>query len=311
MIISPWNSTVLRQHKVDAIVSELAFAKASRELIPHHPKVFMVSPLSKKVPAFVSPITSVEYESRKLSESGAVFLDGRSFMRAEARSDTGTVVVNNMQDELFTRLGVLTAMWVEDSSIREDFMRTGDIAAQAYIAWISHSIANKLGLDLEVSRELQIITGVFYSHLFLDAEDAVSVKGKERVERLIQRWTRHPIDIIQGIVQAMPYMSMLADYIKAVQEHFAHNTRVSQINVGFLVTTLGRSWFGYGAQEIAAVSLEYPPMYLALIEAACNTKVWRKTHLGQLVDRLKTGKQTEEFVRSMEVLAGRADGKYR
>lgn len=312
MIVSPWNSTVLRQHKnIAAIVSELAIAKAMGGLIAESESVMMVTPMAEKVDAFVMPITSCEYADRRLSDSGVVFMDGRSFMRRENRADAGFVVVNQMQSDFFCRIGDLTALWIKQPALREDFLRTGDLAAQVYISWVSHSIASKLGLDLEVSRELQIITGVYYIHQFFDAGEVLSSEGKAKVMRLIQRWTRHPLQIIEGIVEQLPYMNLLEDYVKGVQGYFAHNTRVSQINAGFLVMSLGRSWFGYGAPEIAAVSLEYPPAFLALVEAACNAKVWRKTHLGKLVERLNTGRAADEFIRSMEMLAGKAKGKTR
>ncbi|MNY73681.1 hypothetical protein D3C86_2125300 [compost metagenome] len=73
---------------------------------------------------------------------------------------------------------------------------------------------------------------------------------------------------------------------------------------------LGRSWFGYGAQEISAVAMEYPPVFLALVEAACNAKTWRKTYLGKVVERFSAGRAGTEFSKSMEVLAGRARGTH-
>ncbi|MNN83385.1 hypothetical protein D3C81_2004180 [compost metagenome] len=106
-------------------------------------------------------------------------------------------------------------------------------------------------------------------------------------------------------------MALLEDFIKGLQAHFSNNTRISQVNAGFLVMTLGRSWFGYGAQEIAAVAIEYPPAYLSLVEAAANAKVWRKTHLGKLVENLNQNRAAEAFARSMEVLAGEARGSDR
>lgn len=311
MIDSPWKSTVLRRHPIAQIVSELAIAKALGGLIAESESVMMVTPIAEKVPAFVMPITHVEYADRRLSDWGAVFMDGRSFMRRDNRNDAGFVVVNQMQSDFFCRIGDLTALWVKHPQMREDFLRVGDLAAQVYISWVSHSIASKLGLDLEVARELQIITGLYYAQQFFTAEECLSEQGKAKLMKLIQRWTRHPLQLIEGIVGQLPYMNLLDDYVKGVQTYFAHNTRVSQINVGFLVMALGRSWFGYGAQEISAVALEYPPAFLALVEAACNAKVWRKTHLGKLVERLSVGRTGDEFIRSMEVLAGMAKGKTR
>ncbi|MNZ95078.1 hypothetical protein D3C78_1142090 [compost metagenome] len=311
MINSPWNSTALRQYKLSGILSELAVAKAMGGLISDGPTVVLVTPAAEKVPTFVLPITSEEYADRKLNDNGAVFMDARSFMRREARSDTGFVVNNQMQADFFNRIGELTALWVRDPGMREDFLRTGDIAAQVYISWVSSTIANKLGVDLEVAREIQIITALFYVQRFYSAEDCLSDRGKEKSVKLIQRWTRAPLPLITGIVDDMPYMALLEDFIKGLQAHFSNNTRISQVNAGFLVMTLGRSWFGYGAQEIAAVAIEYPPAYLSLVEAAANAKVWRKTHLGKLVENLNQNRAAEAFARSMEVLAGEARGSDR
>lgn len=311
MINSPWNTTALRRYQLNTTLSELAMAKATGGLIAESQSVFLVTPVNESIPAFVLPITSVEYGDRKLNDNGVVFMDGRSFMRKENRSDVGYVVNNQMQADFFVRIGELTALWVKTPSLREDFIRTSDMPAQTYISWVSHAIANKLGLDLDVGRELQIITAAFYLHQFSDADDAVSERGKEKAVKLIQRWTRAPLQVIESVVNELPYMSLLEDYVKAVHDHFSRNTRVSQINVGFIVRALSSSWFGYGAAEISAVALEYPPVFLALVEAAANAKVWRKTYLGRLVERLAQGRTAQEFSRSMEVLAGQARGKDR
>jgi hypothetical protein len=311
MINSPWNSTVLRQHKLATTLSELAIAKASGGLLAEGASVIVVTPMNENVPAFTLPITAQEYADRKLSDSKAVFMDGRSFMRRENRSDVGFVVNNQLQADFFIRIGELTALWVNDPSVRGDFTRVGDLAAQTYISWVSHAIGNKIGIDLDVSRELQIITATFYLHQFHAADEIISVQGKEKVVKMISRWTRSPVPLIQGIVNEMPYMNLLEDYVAAIHAHFSNNSRVSQINVGFIVRALNTSWFGYGAQEISAVALEYPPAFLALVEAAANAKVWRKTYLGRLVEKLATGRIGQEFSRSMEALAGQARGKDR
>lgn len=311
MINSPWNSTVLRQHKLDAILSELAIAKASGGLLADGASVIVVTPANENVPAFTMPITAQEYASRKLSDAHAVFIDGRSYMRRESRSDVGFVVNNQLQADFFVRIGELTALWVNEPSIRGDFLRVGDLGAQTYISWVSHAIGNKIGIDLDVSRELQIITAAFYLHQFHSADEITSPRGKEKAVQMINRWTRAPLPLIQGIVEALPYMNLLEDYVAGIHAHFSNNSRVSQINVGFIVRALNTSWFGYGAQDISAVSIEYPPAFLALVEAATNAKVWRKTYLGRLVEKLATGRIGVEFSRSMEVLAGQARGKDR
>lgn len=306
MITSPWNSTVLRQHRTGEIISELAVAKATGGLLADGPAVVLVTPAAQEVPAFMLPITSEEYGDRKLNDNGAVFMDGRSFMRKEQRTATGFIVANQTQADFTVRLGELTALWVKDRSLRDDFLRVGDLAPQVYIAWLSGLITGKLGVDEVAAREIQIITGLFYIHQFYGADEALGSRGKETAMKLIQRWTRAPIQSIISIVESVGYMNLLEDYVAELRKYFAANTRIVQVNVGFITMSLGRSWFGFGAQEICGAALEYPPVFLALVEAAANIKVWRKTQLGTLVQRIgMVGRTMEEFVRSMETLAGK------
>lgn len=306
MITSPWKSTVLRQHRTGEIISELAVAKAIGGLVADGPAVVLVTPAAEKVPAFMLPITSEEYSERKLNDSGMVFMDGRSFMRREQRSDSGFIVANQTQADFTVRLGELTALWVKDRSVRDDFLRVGDLAPQVYIAWVAGLITGKLGVDEVTSREIQIITGLFYIHQFYGADEALSQRGKETAMKLIQRWTRASIQLIQGIVEQCPYMALLEDYVGMLRAHFSNNTRIVQVNVGFITMSLGRSWFGWGAQEICGTALEYPPAFLALVESAANTKVWRKTQLGTLVQKIGLNENgMSAFVKSMEILAGK------
>lgn len=306
MITSPWKSTVLRQHKTKDIISELALAKAMGGLMPESDSVILVTPNADKVDAFVLPITSEEYGNRNLSTTKAVFVDARSFLKKDQRSDTGFLVANQTQADFVVRLGELTAMWVKNPDVRDDFLRVGDLAPQVYISWLSSLISGKLGVDMETAREVQIITGLFYIHQFYDADVALQPRSKDTYIRLVQRWTRAPIQLIMDIVDKTQYMGLIEDYVNVLHDYFAANTRIAMVNSGFIVMSLGRSWFGFGATELAGCAIEYPPVFLALVEAAANAKVWRKTGLGTLVQRLgMAGTTMNEFIRSMETLAGK------
>lgn len=309
MINSPWKSTALRQSKIDEILSELAVAKAVGGLVAESDAVVLVTPMAGKVPAFSLPITSEEYAARKLSSTDAVFIDGRSFMRKEQRSDVGAIITNQTQADFTVRLGELTSLWVKSPELRPDFLRVSDLAARTYISWIAGVASGKLGTDLDTSREIQIITGLFYIHQCYGPDEVLSKAGKDRSMAMIQRWTKHPIQTITDIVNNAPYMSLLEDYVTVLKGHFSSNTRVATLSPGLYTMTLNRSWFGFGAEQICCVAFEYPPAFLALVEAAANAKVWRKTSLGLKVQQLASSSDMEALSRSMETLAGQARGK--
>lgn len=302
MITSPWNTTVLRQHKLESYLSELSIAMMDGHL--HHAggRCTYVSASSTKVPPFVMPITSKEYGTRKVTHvKGGVVIDARSFSR-EDRVNGGTIIANQMQAELFFRMGDLTSLWVEDPTSHIEFLRVGDLAANVYTRWIGQAIVSKLGLDMEAARDINIVAATFYAHKFYSAEEALSEDGVGKISHMINRWTRFPLANIEAIVPTLPYMSHIEDFIQAIHSTFEHNARIKQINAGFLIMSLGNSWFGYGAREISAVAIEYPPVFLSLVEAACNTKVWKRTYLGQLVDRLNVSRAADTFLKGMQVL---------
>lgn len=302
MITSPWNTTVLRQHKLESYLSELSIAMMDGHL--HHAggRCTYVSASSTKVPPFVMPITSKEYGTRKVTHvKGGVVIDARSFSR-EDRVNGGTVIANQMQAELFFRMGDLTSLWVEDPTSHIEFLRVGDLAANVYTRWVGQAIVSKLGLDMEAARDINIVAATFYAHKFYSAEEALSEDGIGKISHMINRWTRFPLANIEAIVPTLPYMSHIEDFIQAIHSTFEHNARIKQINSGFLIMSLGNSWFGYGAREISAVAIEYPPVFLSLVEAACNTKVWKRTYLGQLVDRLNISRAADTFLKGMQVL---------
>lgn len=310
MINSPWQSTVLRQHKLANILSELVYAATDGNLMQESKDVLFVTPKASSVPVFISPLTTHEYGQDRMRTTAAI-LDGRSFMRLDRHAEVGYVITNQLQADFFARVGLLTSYWVNEPEYRQDFLRVGEVPAQTYIAWVSQAITTKLGINVELAREIQILVALFYIHQFVSSDEANDKKEQAKYTTMIMRWTRAPAEMVSGIVDVCSYMPHMEDFVKELQSQFQHNTRISQINVGFLVMTLGRSWFGYGANEIAAVSIEYPPMYLALIEAACNSKVWKKTQLGRLTERFTVGRAGDAFLRSMDMLVARVEGNTR
>lgn len=307
MIDSPWNTTSFKQHRTDTLASELMIAQANgRGVIHDGDNVSLVTPHAEKVPVFNIPITRHEMGDRKLANPNGVFVDGRSFMRKDQNQPGGVVTNNQTQYDFVYRVAELTAYWVENKTSRMDLSRTGDLPATVFISWVSYAIIKYLGLDEETARRLQILTGIYYAHLYHDAGEATSTRGKATIAKLVQRWTRHPADMVLSTVEDANYMGSLIDYVEASKALFPTNTRVAMVNAGLLVTILNKSWFGWGAEDFVNASVEYPPIFLALVEAAANSKVWRKTGLGMLVERFISGNNAVEFTKNMSVVVGRS-----
>ena len=304
MFDSPWQCTVLRQHKpiLNNIILELAQAQALGGLVAGSERTILVTPGAEKVPAFVVPVTFYDYSDKKLNAQKLAYVDARSALRKEMRGDQGHVVSNQMQLDLLSRMGDLCQYWAADPSVRSDYLQAGDLPCQVFSAWVSGAISAKLGLPPETVRELQILSCLYFNHQFEEVDEATSERGRERNVRRIVRQLRHPVDMVTAIVNECSYMDSMDSFIENIKRHFSGSVRLAQVNTGFMIMALGNAWFGYGAQTLCAVAAEYPPVFMALVEAAANTKVWKKTHLGRLVERLNTGNVAERFTRSMDIL---------
>ena len=307
MIDSPWNSTSFKQYRTEDLVSELMIAQASgRGIKLDGDHIAIVTPYAPEVPLFKLPVTRLEMGTRKVNNPDGVFIDGRTFMRKDPSQPGGVVTNNQTQYDFAYRVGELTAYWVNNRDTRMDMCRTGDLPASVFISWVSFAITKQLGLDEETARQVQILTGIYYAHLYHDGGEVTSTRGKATVAKLVYRWTRHPADMIARAVESAPYIDTLPKYILVLKAMFPENTRLEIMNSGLLVTILNKSWFGYGAEELLNASTEYPPIFLALVEAAANSKVWRKTGLGMLVERFITGNNAAEFSKALSILVGRS-----
>lgn len=307
MIDSPWNATSFKQHRTETLVSELMIAQASGRGIKYDgDNIAIVTPYADKVPLFKLPVTRHEIGDRKVHNPDGVYLDGRSFMRKDPNQPGGVVTNNQTQYDFIYRMGELTAYWVNNRETRMDMCRTGDLPASVFISWVSFAITKQLGLDEETARQVQILTGIYYAHLYHDAGEATSVRGKATITKLVHRWTRHPVDMIVSAVESSPYLDSLPKYIEVLKATFPENTRVDMVNAGLVVTILNKSWFGFGAEELLNACVEYPPIFLALVEAAANSKVWRRTGLGMLVERFIVGNNAADFSKGLSTLVGRS-----
>lgn len=301
MINSPWNSSVLKQHPTATLVNEIVQVQISGRGIHTEDGVQIITPYAEKVPPFIQPLTGAEFGERVFD---GVVIDGRSFTKKHPTLPGEIIINNTTQFAISLRIAQLTRFWQAYPDNRLDLMRTGDLPAQVFIAWMSYAITSKLGLDEETSRVLQILTAIYYAHLYHDTEEATSARGKEKIVRVVNRWTRHPLELIQSTVDDAGYLDTLFDYVDAVKKAFAHNTRVSQVNVGLLVSSLNNSWFGFGAQETVAVAMEYPPIFLALVEAGLNSRAFKNTRLNQVAERFSRGSAGTDFLRNLAVLVG-------
>lgn len=308
MIDSPWKSTTLKQHVLDGYLSEIGIAEASgKGIISDGDWVRIIGPAVEKLEPFMLPITQIEIGDRNWAIPDTVYIDGRSFIKKDTNRYGETVVNNQTQYDFAARLGELTAYWVKNKETRQDLMRTSDLPASVFISWLSGAIASKLKPSDEVLRDLQILTGIYYAHLYHGADEALSDRGKMTIVKLVTRWTRQPVQFVQDMVEQAGYMNMLPDYVAEVHRIFATNTRLATVNQGLIIYALGSTWTGFRAIDYTSVAVEYPPVFLALIEAACNPRLhWRKCGLGRTVDLQGGTKQAgADFVMSLAKLVGR------
>lgn len=226
-------------------------------------------------PAFTQPFRYVGLEH----DQPAYVLDGRLFFK-HTRSSTDQLINADEYSQQIKR-AVLTYHWDQSSPI--DLLQTGDLAPLVFCRWISETLTKRFGLSpIEQSRAM-VISFAYWQSLFRSLEHtALGEKDHMKLAQKMSQISAIPASLSVDVLSALPPLSDITTYVEAIKEH-THSVRLEKLTPAFLYSMLGGSWFGLNNKETVAVSLEHPPTFLSLIDAALTSRNYRQSVIGRLV----------------------------
>lgn len=289
-----YETTSCREFRMERTVAAVEQARAYGDLASEKsPNLRFVqggSSASDSVPGFAHPLLVVDSSKHEY-----IAVDVRNygvFNKMTNSFDVRNIFEYDMQK---LRAG-LNWIWVSQSpNILRDI---SPIPMAVFASWISETVASRVMLDPQEQLTLQILSGFFYSCLFVERDHTLTDQDKFKMAGAIARSTNIQAEAILNVIEELPQIQdvkMFCEFAKQV----VGSVRLEDFNAGVLYGMLGKTWFGTHASETVAVALEHPPTWLSILYAAYNSRTFkhaRITEIAQIQNKRDAG---PAFVRSL------------
>lgn len=301
MFISPYDTLACSRHRISPILASIKSEEASGVLRKSpvgggRNKILLVTQDNKSVPPFAHPIITKDLILTR-GDSYAAVIDARGVTRINR--ETGVLMPTS--DFIFAenRAFLSLVAWAEGNS--RDLLTLGDLPMRVFSAILSENVGRRDNLTPETIEYLRVVAAYFYIGLHYDSlpVDEVSIGGYSRV---ISRAVSIPIPVVESIIKEMPHLTDLERYTVVISTSGV-SERLSRYNAGMLINWLGGMWFGPNAAEVAAVALEHPPTFVAMLYSSVIDNSFRKTMMRQITDRIdRKGELGATFIKNMRNL---------
>ena len=260
---------------------------------------YFITPKHDEIPQFNHPyiIHDDNKDSRSVSSS-YILVDVRPYV---LKSDAGIYSVKNRTDfnSLISR-AMLTYNWIVGE--KSDFLSSSDFHIKMFVNWVGSTVGRVRTLEPETQHTVNKIIALYYVNLFKSNEynnsdlqlicsKKASVSLGMNYEELLALANDIDFDLLRSANGLAHYLSELSN-----------TTLLANITVPVLFNYIATSWIGTTGKELSAISLEHPPTFMSLLEAAIKDRTMGKTQLGRVVHNLSRTSEQETFNKSLTFL---------
>lgn len=203
-------------------------------------------------------------------------------------------VRNKVDYDLTAARARLNEIWLEHSPSLLRDISTAPLFI--YSSWLSEAITRRFALDPREQLDLAIVSGVFYCSLFTDAKE-LGEPEKMRVVAAITRALRCSAEDVLAVVDQVSVIGDVHEFCLRAAE-VTKSVRLKELNAGVLFAIVGGTWFGFNARELAAVAIEHPPTWIAMLIAAFNERSFKNSALSKLSERTASKDIGRDFLRA-------------
>lgn len=297
MYLTPQSTTALKNMQFSKVINALELAKIGGALQPLSdgviPKEYNILAVMQKntatqqIPPFTQPT---------LLNSGEIVLDLRGYWSQISQSVENGRAITNGPAKTLIDLAQLMRIWTMSPYARSRLLTLGDLPIHTYSYWVGEGIARTISADPITQREIVELAAWFYQCQFQETKLELTEDYVYKIAGKIARITWSNIETVVSNINRVGQINTLAEFATAVVG--LQSLRTDKVNAGLIVTTLVGSWFGSSsAKETAAVALEYPPAFLAMLHSACNDAFFRKSPILEIARRADKRGKFEEFNR--------------
>jgi hypothetical protein len=280
MFTNPYQTTALRAVVIKPLLSQLQAAASRRELVQvlndqGEPILGLY-----EVPAVLTDVKPFNHPVAFESFGKAyTVIDTRAFVRSTTEGKR--VIQSPFEYTMAVLRGALTLGWAQRGS--GDFLAMlGDLPARVFVNTVSRAIKRRMGISDADEVRLRVVTAFYYYSLFHDAGKLDETMVTNEAKRVIRITAAPPQQVYVIIEQLESGLGGLEDYAHAITK-VIDNPRTEHLSGALILTMLGGLWFGAAAKEIVAVSLEFPPYFVAMCYLAAAQRGLNKIEIGKEV----------------------------
>lgn len=287
MFISPYNTTACRNHRMDDIHRDLIELFMENELRPQDGRVYLVGDEHTHLKPFAHPVVMENPQERN-----QIIIVGDARSSSRLSRDTGELRGGADFEYLKLRCRLMDLAWVDGQGT--DLLNAGDFQVRVFARLMAENLGRRMNLSMETQVRVQVISACYYIGLFYDEipdDEEFVLKMAKRISRSVGV----PVQEVLEIIENIKIMRSTDDFTNALSEH-GNSVRLEKLKPGFLYTMLGGIWFGANNVENVAVAMEHPPTFCAMLQLVLNDRSYRKSILGQLIQRIdRRGELGETF----------------
>lgn len=236
---------------------------------------------TESVPPFNHPVTV---------DGKYIVVDLRPFQNRILKDSNNIVTVpDGGFAALLMKQAVLGLAWQTEA---DRLNGLSDLVVSVYASWVAGILSRRLNFPLTTEQDIAAIAAWFHlcqydTHHSQTIDDPQSAEIV-RVATRISRATYVKVERVLELIALVGYLRSLPEFIEAVQR--LDDRRVMALNITLFFNLIAGSWFGGpAAREIVAISVEYPPYFIAMLHTAINEKMYRKTPINEIAMRFTRG----------------------
>lgn len=289
-IRSSYDSKINKLMQIKPIVLEIEKAMLHGEVHRFSDEILFVTDGFTEVPPFIHPIYSPEKD--------IAFVDVRGF--SSVGQDGNLALKGDVDSELTLLRAKLELVW--QRAPRADTFTAFHFSNLIFVRWLADTICHKQGLQLGQKSKVLAVTGLYNIGLYYN-----NITDEYQINKYAEMISRDfyiPLEEVFSVIDTLdnPFPRDVDEYVESLKK-MQISPRLANLNTVGLYAMLGGSWFmTANSIQLVGLAVEYPPCFAAMVSIATRHKIFKKTQIGERVDRANKGGAFDHFARAMNTI---------
>lgn len=282
-----YDSIITTGVKTSAIVLDIKKSALLSPLKQFNDRIKFITEEQTEVPLFIHPIYDREKQIVYVDTRGYTSIDRGGELKIRSEYDYQLSIM---------RAKLELAWQLED---RTDIYSALELPNQIATRWISETISHRYGLTPVQQVKVITVTAMFIiGQYFNSIEDELSInRYLQMISRQYLLDATTVVQVAETLENAFP--RDISEFIEALQR-LEISPRLKEFNRLVFFNMLSGSWFmNANHLQIVSLAVEYPPAFASLVYMATQFSVYKRSGIGQRVDKANRQNAHATFIRQL------------